>query len=179
MDKNFLHVFFANKKSPKAGAGRETMRVMISQPMNGLTREQIDKNRAAAVEALKAQGHTVVDSIVADAPPKDSNEALYYLGKSLEIMATCDAVLFIEGWENARGCRIERAACRAYGLEVMYYYDSICGFVAKDTYIDGKEKELLANELFAACIGYKYKTAKEAVPLISQKMAEKFEDMLV
>ena len=97
------------------------MRVMISQPMKGLTREEIEKNRADAVAKIESQGHTVVDSIVADKAPKDSDEALFYLGKSLEIMSTCDAVLFLPGWENARGCRIEHAACEAYGITLINY----------------------------------------------------------
>ena len=95
------------------------MRVMISQPMAGLTAEEIRKNRAEAVERLKAEGHEVVDSILTDEPPADSNAALHCLGQSLQIMATCDAVLFLEGWEKARGCRMERAACEAYGVKVV------------------------------------------------------------
>ncbi len=95
------------------------MRVMISQPMKGLTREEIERNRAEAVKRLGAEGHEVVDSIVTDEPPADSNAALHCLGKSFQIMATCDAVLFLEGWEQARGCRMERAACEAYGVQVM------------------------------------------------------------
>lgn len=95
------------------------MRVMISQPMNGLTEEQIEKNRAAAVARIQAAGHTVVDSIIADDPPADSNAGLFYLGRSLQIMAECDAVLFIEGWEQARGCIIEHIACNGYGIAIL------------------------------------------------------------
>ncbi len=95
------------------------MRVMISQPMKGLTVRQIEQNRDAAVKRLEAEGHTVVDSIVTDKPPADASEPLFYLGKALQIMAKCDAVLFLEGWQEARGCQIERAACEAYGLKVM------------------------------------------------------------
>lgn len=155
------------------------MRVMISQPMNGLTLEQIKANRAEAVARLEAEGHVVVDSIVKEEPPADSNAALHCLGQAFQIMATCDAVLFLDGWENARGCRMERAACRAYGLEVMYYCNSMGGFVTTDTYIDGNEKERLVNELLAACAGYKFKTAREAVSSVFQKLSEKLEDMFV
>ena len=95
------------------------MRVMISQPMKGLTLEQITLNRAEAVKRLEAEGHEVVDSIVTDEPPANSNQALFCLGKSFQIMAKCDAVLFLEGWDKARGCRMERAACEAYGVQVM------------------------------------------------------------
>ena len=95
------------------------MRVMISQPMKGLTLEEIKANRAEAVARLEAEGHVVVDSIVKEEPPADSNAALHCLGQSFQIMAKCDAVLFLEGWDKARGCRMERAACEAYGVKVM------------------------------------------------------------
>mgnify|MGYP004482326911 FL=1 len=35
-------------------------------------------------------------------------------------MSRCDSVYFAEGWEAARGCRIEHEAAVAYGLEVLY-----------------------------------------------------------
>ena len=47
------------------------------------------------------------------------NEPLYYLSQSLAKMACCDAVFLCEGWENARGCRVERAAAVAYDLEII------------------------------------------------------------
>ena len=30
---------------------------------------------------------------------------------------------FCKGWENARGCRIEHEAAKAYGLEIIYEGD--------------------------------------------------------
>ena len=30
------------------------------------------------------------------------------------------ALSYRKGWENARGCRIEHEAAKAYGLEIMY-----------------------------------------------------------
>ena len=39
---------------------------------------------------------------------------LVYLSKALETMANCDDVAFGEGWENARGCIIERLAYDLY-----------------------------------------------------------------
>ena len=47
------------------------------------------------------------------------NRPLCFLAKSLENMCLCDAVYFVEGWENARGCRIERAAAEAYGIKIL------------------------------------------------------------
>lgn len=94
------------------------MKVMISQPMKGLSVEQVKANRKAVVEKLEAKGHEVVDTVVAETPPETEHQALWYLGKSLELMAQCDACVFMKGWDVARGCRIEHAAALDYGVEV-------------------------------------------------------------
>lgn len=48
------------------------------------------------------------------------NPPICFLAKSLENMSMCDTVYFCEGWEAARGCRIEHQAAMAYGLEILY-----------------------------------------------------------
>ena len=95
------------------------MTLMISQPMKGKTTEQIKAERAELVAALEAQGHTVIDTVIASEPPKDGAVSLWYLAKSLELMSQCDGVVFMPGWEDARGCRIEHDAAVQYGLFVQ------------------------------------------------------------
>lgn len=95
------------------------MKLMLSQPMKGKTTEQIKGERAELVAVLEAQGHSVVDTVFTDAPPETDNIALWHLGKSLEAMASCEGVVFMPGWENARGCRIEHEAAARYGLFVQ------------------------------------------------------------
>ena len=50
---------------------------------------------------------------------------LCFLAKSLESMSLCHAAYFCKGWENARGCRIEHEAAKAYGLTIIYEDDNI------------------------------------------------------
>lgn len=97
-------------------------KAMIVQPMNGLGEGQILEARTKAVAELERRGYEVVDTYFKDGlavPHKVVNEPLYYLSQSLAKMACCDAVFFCEGWENARGCRVERAAAVAYDLEII------------------------------------------------------------
>lgn len=92
-------------------------KAMIVQPMNGLGEEQILEARAKAVAELERRGYEVVDTYFKDGlavPPKVVNVPLYYLSQSLGKMAECDAVYLCDGWENARGCKVERAAAVAY-----------------------------------------------------------------
>lgn len=101
---------------------------MLSQPMNGKTDEEIVTTREKAVEKLESMGYEVVNTLFTD--EWYSNEAmkergvvqipLCFLAKSLENMSLCHAAYFCKGWENARGCRIEHEAAKAYGLTIIY-----------------------------------------------------------
>lgn len=95
------------------------MLLMISQPMAGKTNEQIKKERQEVELLLKQQGHEVMDTII-DNVPEDKDTPLYYLIKSLEFLMDADGVVFMEGWKDARGCRIEHEAAKSYGKFIMY-----------------------------------------------------------
>lgn len=104
--------------------GAEMKKAMIVQPMNGLGEKQIEEERAKAVAELEKRGYEVVNTYFKDGltvPPKVVNVPLYYMSQSLAKMACCDAVFLCEGWENARGCKVERAAAVAYDLEIIGY----------------------------------------------------------
>lgn len=96
------------------------MKIMISQPMAGKEYDAILREREKTVRKLEAMGHTVADTILTAEPPKDSHAALWYFSLSLGIMSQCDGVLFLPGWESARGCRIEHEAAVAYGLKTFF-----------------------------------------------------------
>lgn len=103
-------------------------KAMFSQPMNGLTDEQIVAAREKAVAKLTEMGYEVVNTLFTDEWYNKDKMAergvvqipLCFLAKSLENMSLCHAAYFAKGWENARGCKIEHAAAVAYGLEVIY-----------------------------------------------------------
>jgi len=103
-------------------------KVMFSQPMAGLTDEQIVSAREKAVQFLESEGYEVVNTLFTDEwYGKEQMEArgvvqipLCFLAKSLENMSLCHAAYFAKGWEAARGCRIEHEAAKAYGLEILY-----------------------------------------------------------
>lgn len=101
------------------------MKVMISQPMNGKSNEQIRKERYAIVNKLESMGWEIVDTIFAEDAPKDCSCATYYLAKSIEVMSKVDAVMFMNGWHKARGCQIEHEICLKYNIPTMYEYEVI------------------------------------------------------
>lgn len=107
-------------------------KAMLSQPMAGKTDAEIATTREKAIAALEEKGYEVVNTpFTAEWYGKDQMEArgviqipLCFLAKSLENMSLCHAAYFCKGWENARGCRIEHEAAKAYGLEILYERDS-------------------------------------------------------
>lgn len=90
------------------------MKVMISQPMRGKTAEQIKVEREDLVEKLESEGHEIVNTIFTEDPPEGCDNAIYYLSKSIEAMSKVDGIVFMKGWENARGCKIEYYVAQYY-----------------------------------------------------------------
>lgn len=91
------------------------MKIMISQPMNGKTEKQIRDERAELVKELEEQGHEVLNTIYTDEVPEGYDARIYYLSKAIRAIGKADAIVFMQGWENARGCRIENQVALAYG----------------------------------------------------------------
>ena len=56
-----------------------------------------------------------------DALAEVYNPPVYYLGKTIaNWMHSVDAVYFVDGWREARGCRIEHQICKEYGIKCLY-----------------------------------------------------------
>lgn len=103
-------------------------KAMLSQPMAGKTEQEIIETRERAIAALKEQGYEIVNTLFTDDWYSDTamqergvvQIPLCFLAKSLENMSLCHAAYFCKGWEDARGCRIEHEAAKAYGLTIIY-----------------------------------------------------------
>lgn len=97
------------------------MRVLISQPMAGLTDEEIRYNFERLSKEFAKLHIDVVDNIWQDNPPEGAfnTEPLWYLSKSINAMGQVDAVYFADGWDNARGCIVERHICELYGIRIL------------------------------------------------------------
>jgi len=90
-------------------------KVFISQPMHGKSKYKIERERRALVLDLESQGFEVLDTVEnidENMPP------LYYLARAIGKMVYADIVLFMPGWEQARGCQIEHEIALKYGKYV-------------------------------------------------------------
>lgn len=98
-------------------------KLFISQPMRGLTDEEILKVRQEIkVKAEKKIGEKVeiINSFIEDYPGEiNKSVPVWYLGKSIELLAQADIAYFGGDWRNARGCKIENEIVRAYGIKII------------------------------------------------------------
>jgi hypothetical protein len=103
-------------------------KIMISQPMNGLTEEQITNAQNKFLEYAKKENLEPLNTYFKDEWYSQDSMNLRgivqipvcFLAKSLEYMSECTTVYFAKGWENARGCKIEHEVALQYGLDIIY-----------------------------------------------------------
>ena len=92
------------------------MRVFLSYPMNGRTREECLKTRENMIRFLGPDDEWV-DNLDCKAP--EGAGPLYYLGEAIKQLGKCDAIMLHEDYGRARGCRVEAKVAREYGIEIF------------------------------------------------------------
>ena len=98
-------------------------KLFISQPMRGRTDEEILTVRAQAIQSAErelGEEVEVIDSFFRGVQgDPEAMRALWCLGESIKLMAKADVAYFAEGWEEARGCKIEHECAIEYGITVI------------------------------------------------------------
>ena len=95
-------------------------KIFISQPMKDKTDKEILAEREKAIAAAKTyfgEEVEVVDSFFQNAP--HDAKPLWFLGKSVELMANADLAVFTGDWKNAHGCKIEYLCALEYGIKII------------------------------------------------------------
>ena len=95
-------------------------KLFVSVPMRGRTEEEIKasiQKMKKIAEIYEGEELELIDSYIEDNPPKDNNQAIWFLGKSLEKLATADVFIGIEDTWSWNGCAIEDETARRYGVK--------------------------------------------------------------
>lgn len=95
------------------------MKIMISQPMRGKNNKQIRNERQELIKQVEEKGHEVIDTIFENAP-SDEDMVIYMLSQSIRYIGKVDGIVFMKGWERARGCKIEHEVAVEYGKQIFY-----------------------------------------------------------
>ena len=97
-------------------------KLFVSVPMKGRKEEEIRKSIVKMhriAEAIIGEPLELIDSYVEDNPPKDSKEAVWFLSKSLEKLATADVFITIRDAYIWNGCFIERSVAERYDIKTI------------------------------------------------------------
>ena len=95
-------------------------KLFISQPIRGKSDEEILEERQKAIKSAEekiGEPVEVIDSFFEKAPV--DAKPLWFLGKSLELLAGADIAYFAKGWQNARECKIEYICAIEYGIPTI------------------------------------------------------------
>ena len=99
---------------------------MISQPMSDVDESTIQEVRVRAIKTIEEMGYDYRstyyenDSFKPYLDPVITKPGVAYLSRAMKMLSECDAMYFVKGWENSRGCRVEEFVCKTYGIECIY-----------------------------------------------------------
>ena len=96
-------------------------KLFVSVPMKGRTEEEIKasiQKMKKVAEIYEGEELELIDSYIEDNPPKDSKEAVWYLGESLKKLAQADVFIGIDGTWGWNRCYIEMETANRYGIKV-------------------------------------------------------------
>ena len=123
LDKNpVCSVDRGNKNKLLIISGKEYImkKLFVSVPMKGRTEEEIrktiDKMKKIA-EIFEGEELELIESYIEDNPPKDNNQAIWFLGESLKKLAQADVFVGITGAWDWNGCQIESDVASRYGIK--------------------------------------------------------------
>lgn len=101
-------------------------KLFVSVPMKGRTEEEIKRSITKMhriAEAYEGEELELIDSWISDTPPAEGNRSVWYLGKSIEKLATADIFIGISDTSAWPGCELEAKVARAYKIK-NYLIDS-------------------------------------------------------
>lgn len=98
-------------------------KLFISCPMKGRTEENIRKSMEKMhkmAEIIFDQELEVIPTYIEDNPPKNNNRGIWYLGKSIQLLAEADFFIGVDWNEFYKGCEIERTVAQKYEIRSAF-----------------------------------------------------------
>lgn len=94
-------------------------KIYISIPITGLDYATQQQLAATHQQVLESEGYEVVNPF--ELTPEQGKTDAYYMGRCIEALLQCDAILMCDGWMNSKGCRTELFAAEQYGIPQISY----------------------------------------------------------
>lgn len=98
------------------------MKVYISLPITGQDPDEVDAQATFAAGVLGEKGHEAVSPLEICDPDWDYNSCM---GKCIQELLACDAVVVLEGWSCSKDCRLEAEAADIFGKPLYKGLDEV------------------------------------------------------
>ena len=135
-------------------------KVFLSVPMRNRTKENIE----ASLEKMKAHtrialGEDVefINTIVKETPPANANDSVWFLGKSIQLLADADVLVCVDCpyWLRAKGCENEKRIFQDYLIDYkkreLQYIELPLALVMEESEFDTLREEAERNEKACCC----------------------------
>lgn len=108
----------------------DKIRVFISLPFTGVEDtigERLEEGKKylwafAEKNGVEAEAVTQsnIDELIEKKASVDDKDYPFFMGKDIQAVLECDAILMCKGWENSKGCKLERFAAETFGIKIIY-----------------------------------------------------------
>ena len=99
------------------------MRIYLSGKITGREKEDYTRQFARAESFYKTSGFDVVNPVkIGEEVLKINPKAEWqdFMIRDLEALRTCTHIALLEGWEESKGAKVEKAEAEKLGLEIMH-----------------------------------------------------------
>ena len=99
------------------------MRIYLSGKITGREKDDYTRQFARAEQFYKSGGFDVVNPVkIGEEILKRNPKATYseIMAADLKALAECTHIVLLEGWEESKGAKMEKAEAEKMGLEIMY-----------------------------------------------------------
>ena len=99
------------------------MRIYLSGKITGLDKEVYTRQFERAETFYKTSGFEVVNPVtIGEEILKQNPSATWedFMQEDLKALRTCTHIVLLEGWEESKGAKMEKAEAEKMGLEIMY-----------------------------------------------------------
>ena len=99
------------------------MKIYLSGKITGLDKEVYTRQFERAETFYKTSGFDVINPVkIGEEILKQNPSATWedFMQKDLEALKTCTHIALLEGWEESKGAKMEKAEAEKLGLEIMY-----------------------------------------------------------
>lgn len=99
------------------------MKVYISLPISGFNIDRCKERADEVKRMVERKGHEAITPF--DVCPESDKPYSYYMGRDIEVLIECDAILRCAGWSRSKGCALESECAHIYHKAIFDHVNQI------------------------------------------------------